>query len=68
MAIQVLPGGITTGVRRIKKADYPLQVNFDLNNNSKARLTVVENGDVSSVPISKKVAEILVANDISWGD
>lgn len=67
MATQVLPGLITEGVRVIASSDFGPQIDFDLNNHSKAVLTVVESGNSRSVPISKKVAEILIAHGMSSG-
>lgn len=65
MATTVLPGGVTKGVRRIKKPDA-LMVNVPRGENP--YLCVVENGDCRRLPISKKVAEVLIARGMTYGD
>lgn len=57
--------GITQGVQKIQRPDW-LQVHFDTGNNSKPSLMVGENGNTRSLPISKKVAEVLIATGASY--
>jgi hypothetical protein len=69
MAIQVLPGGVCRGVRRIKK---PQNVQVEIIHQYPGRaprmeLSVIENGDSRGLRISKKVAEVLIASGLSVG-
>lgn len=67
MATKVLPGGITRGVRKIRRPTHT-QVHFDRLNNDKPSLTVIEHGDTRTLPISRAVAEVLVARGMAHGN
>ncbi len=63
MATKVLPGGISRGVREIEKPD---NVGITIDFNGRCRLDVLENGDSRGLPISQKVAEVLIALGFSF--
>ena len=65
MTTKILPGGITRGVRQIEKAEaIRVQVGY----NRQPTLNVEEYGDTRCLPISRVVAEVLIAWGISYGD
>lgn len=68
MATQVKPGGITKGIRHLEKDDWQPTIHLDMNQNGKPFVSVVEHGDVRLLPISKAVAEVLIANGMRPGD
>lgn len=61
MATKLLPGGITIRIRKIEQADNQPHVLAHL----KPKLVVTEYGDTRCLPISRKVAEVLIANGFS---
>lgn len=64
MTIEVLSGGICEGVRRIEKPD-----NIGLRiTRPRCELLVHENGDTRGLTISRKVAEVLAASGLPYGD
>lgn len=59
------PSSITKGVRKL---DKPQNVQVQLTPSKKAMLVVVyADGQSLTLPISKKVAEVLIANGTSYG-
>lgn len=64
MSTKVLPGGITDGIRHIEEGDYPPTITVG----KRPKLCVVEHGDVRCLPISRQVAEILIANGMACGN
>jgi hypothetical protein len=56
---------ISDRVRQLKRADCKPQVHLDLDKN-RAGLAVIENGDCRLLPISNKVAEVLIANGFGY--
>ncbi len=72
MSVKVLPGGITRGVRIIEKPDT---VSIRIESRLCGRryipcpfLDVIEGGDTRSLPITVRVAEVLIANGMSYGN
>jgi hypothetical protein len=63
MVTKVLPGGISRDVRRIEKPD-----NVSVQVSSQPKLVVLEYGDVRCLPISRRVAEVLIACGFNYGD
>lgn len=59
------PGGISKGIRRLKKPQY---VGIDIDGNAgKPSLVVTHaNGDTECLPISKRVAESLIARGMNY--
>jgi len=64
MAEKVL-GLITRSVRKLEKSEG---VYVFLPNGGKTSLSVIESGDCRLLPISRKVAEVLIANGMAYGD
>lgn len=65
MAEKVLPGGVTRGIRSLGKADtLYVQVGPD----RQPTLNATEQGDTRRIPISRAVAEVLIAYGLSYGD
>jgi len=56
---------ITNGIRKLKK---PESVTVFLPNGKKPLLAVIENGNPTLLPISRKVAEVLISEGYSYGD
>lgn len=67
MAMTILAGGACMGVRRIEKADS-ISVFVSSAARTPSRLLVEERGDIRSLPISRDVAEVLIAHDLPYGD
>ena len=63
MAIKVFPGGITKGIRLIKKPDGLSLMHAGLH----SFLVVEEKGDTRTLEISRKVFEVLAAYGFSYG-
>lgn len=66
MATKVLFGCVTSGIRHIKKADHLPTVWFG--SNGEPCIVVTEFGDTRTEIISPKVAEILIANGMPYGN
>ncbi len=66
MATKIKAGLVARGVRRIAKADHKPFV-FISGKNDKCALSVTEYGDTRLIPISKKTAEVLLANGFTSG-
>lgn len=58
---------IANGIKEIEKADMEPTIHLNSSKNWKPSLVVIENGMVRMLPISKKVAEVLIANGMSHG-
>jgi len=62
MALRYKPGGITKGIRILKKPDVVTVIV-----GPKPELAIYERGDTRVLPISRKVAEVLIANGMNYG-
>lgn len=66
MATEVLPGGICNGIRRIQPPDGVQVVTNSNRQILGPRLAVIEGGDTRLLPISREVAEVLIAYGFSY--
>jgi hypothetical protein len=60
-------GFIADGVRELVRADRPLAINFTGPKRNKPELVVTERGDTRCLPVSREVAEVLIARGMSYG-
>jgi hypothetical protein len=66
MTTKVKPGLIAKGIRIIGKADRKPFIQIPIQS-GRCDLIVTEHGDTRGLTISKKVAEVLIANGFPYG-
>lgn len=65
MATYVKTGMISDGIRNIGRADY---VHVLLHDGKRPVLSVTEHADTRLLPISRQVAEVLIARGMGYGN
>ena len=60
------PGCISKGIRHLKKPQH-VTINIDGNSKKPSLVVIHANGDTDCLPISKKVAEVLIARGMAYG-
>ena len=68
VASRDVKGRYNKKTRELKRADYRPYIHFDKHNNDRPSLAITRFGDHELLPISRRVAEELLANGFSRGD
>lgn len=65
-ASNLKPGGISKGIRRLKKPKY-VGIDIDGNTGKPSLVVIHKNGDTECMTVSKRVAEALIARGMNYG-